>query len=374
MLYSSNQTTQTVLPTNSTSKPTVSGSSGITASIANGTAVISGTPSSGLTRVTVGKTSVWLADKAWLAPRIWQPRVSGTNGNGIYDLSPRTSSVLVFGPYLVRNATIKGSTLAITGDLKSGETTDLEVLAPSSVRGVTFNGKSVKVSKTATGTLKGSVGVKDLSPKLPNLKTLEWKCTDSLPEIAVGFDDSKWTKADKTTTARPARYQPLGGKLMLYSDEYGYHQGESLVARVTTGFDGWCRKFGVPRSIREQCHWREALCARVGNLLCCLWIETNLGSSGYNFGFSAFLNGAFLGSGQGRSGSDAAGGIDLVNATYTFPAGVIGTENVLTVVVDNMGLDEDWNSMDEFKVRSETTRVPLLILTLLVGPTWYPRL
>lgn len=45
---------------------------------------------------------------------------------------------------------------------------------------------------------------------------------------------------------------------------------------------------------------------------------------GYNFGFSAFLNGQFLGSGQGRSGSDPAGGIDLVNATYTFPTGFDG--------------------------------------------------
>ncbi|CAE6538539.1 unnamed protein product [Rhizoctonia solani] len=315
VLYTSNQTTTTALYTNSTSAK--SSSSGITASISNGTALISGSPSSsGLSRVTVGKTSVWVADKTWLAPRIWQPRVSGTSGNGRYDLSPRTGSVLVFGPYLVRNATIKGSTLALTGDVKSGTTTELEVLAPASVKSVTFNGKSVKVSTTAIGTLKGAIATKDLTPKLPSLKKLQWKCTDSLPEVAVGFDDSKWVVATKNSTARPAEFQPLGGKTVLYADEYGFHAGNLLYRGK---FES--NATGVRLSVQ----------------------------GGYNFGFSAFLNGQFLGSGQGRSGSDPAGGIDLVNATYTFPTGLAGKENVITVVVDNMGLDEDWNSRDEFK-------------------------
>ncbi|KDN41542.1 hypothetical protein RSAG8_07343, partial [Rhizoctonia solani AG-8 WAC10335] len=299
VLYTSNQTTTTALYTNSTSATT--SSSSITASVSNGTALISGSPSSsGLTRVTVGKTSVWVADKIWLAPRIWQPRVTYLSS----DLT------------CVRTAEIKGSTISISGDLKSGTTTELEVLAPSSVKSVTFNGESVKVSKTALGTLKGSITTKDLTPKLPSLKTLSWKCTDSLPEVAVGFDDSKWVVATKNSTARPAEFQPLGGKTVLYSDEYGFHTGNLLYrGRFESAATG------VRLSVQ----------------------------GGYNFGFSAFLNGQFLGSGQGRSGSDSAGGIDLVNATYTFPAGLVGKENVLTVVVDNMGLDEDWNSRDEFK-------------------------
>ncbi|KAG9085345.1 hypothetical protein FRC06_003654 [Ceratobasidium sp. 370] len=293
VLYTSNQTTITALYANS--KPTVSGSASLKATLANGTALISGpAPTSGLARVSVGKTSVWLADKSWLAPRIWQPRVSGTSGNGRYDLSPRTGSVLVFGPYLVRNATIKGSTLAIAGDLKSGTTTELEVLAPSTIKSVTWNGQVVQVSRTPTGTLKGSIGVENLTPKLPTLKALEWRCTDSLPEVAVGFDDSKWATATKNSTARPAEHQPYAGKVVLYADEYGYH-------------------------------------------------------GGFNFGYSAFLNGVFLGSGQGRPENDPSGGTELVNATYTFPAGVVGSKNVLTIVVDNMGIHEDWNGNDEYK-------------------------
>ncbi|KAG9113373.1 hypothetical protein FRC07_007781, partial [Ceratobasidium sp. 392] len=301
VLYASNQTTHTVLPTTSRTKPTITGtSSSITAFLSNGVATISGTAPSGLVRVTVGKTSVWLADKNWIAPRIWQPRVNGTTGTGKYDLSPRTGSVLVFGPYLVRNATISGSTLAIVGDSRSGVTTDLEVLAPVSVKSVTWNDRNIKVSKTSTGTLKGSIVVEDLAPKLPSLKTLEWKCTDSLPEVALGFDDSTWVTANKTTTARPARFQPLGGKTMLYADEYGYHQGNTL----------YRGRFSSPATgVR-------------------LVVQ-----GGSYFGYSAFLNGVFLGSGQSSS--------DIIEANYTFPAGAVGTDNVLTVVMDNTGIDEE---------------------------------
>ncbi|KAG9090402.1 hypothetical protein FS749_000548 [Ceratobasidium sp. UAMH 11750] len=301
VLYASNQTTLTVLPTTSRAKPTITGvASSIIASISNGAATVSGTAPSGLVRVTIGKTSVWLADKSWLAPRIWQPRVSGTTGNGIYDLSPRTGSVLVFGPYLVRNATIHGSTLAIVGDSKGGATTDLEVLAPASVKSVTWNGRSIKLSKTATGTLKGNIVVEDLTPKLPNLKTLEWRCIDSLPEVALEFDDSTWVAANKTTTARPARFQPLGGKLMLYADEYGYHQGNVLYRGRFSG-----KATGVRLVVQ----------------------------GGSYFGYSAFLNDAFLGSGQSSS--------DIIEANYTFPVNVVGTDNVLTVVMDNTGIDEE---------------------------------
>ncbi|QRV97776.1 glycoside hydrolase family 35 protein [Ceratobasidium sp. AG-Ba] len=199
LLYTTNQNTTTSLA--STSKAVVSGSTALKAVLINGTTTIVGpAPSSGLARVTAGKISVWLSNKTWLAPRFWQPRVSGTSGNGRYDLSPRTGSVLVFGPYLVRSATVQASTLALTGDLKSGGATELELIVPGSIRTVLWNGKPVQVSKTSVGTLKGIIQVANLTPKLPSLKSLEWRCADSLPEIAVGFDDSKWTMATKNST------------------------------------------------------------------------------------------------------------------------------------------------------------------------------
>ncbi|CAE6442843.1 unnamed protein product [Rhizoctonia solani] len=302
ILFASNQTTKTVIPTTSRTKPTIAGSSSsITATLSSNAVTISGKPpSSGLVRVTIGKTSVWVADKKWLAPRIWQPRTTGTTGNGIYDLSPRTGSVLVFGPYLVRNATLTGSTLALVGDLASNSATELEVLAPSSVKTVTWNGKNIKFTKTSSGTLKVTLNTPDLRPELPDLKSLEWKCTDSLPEVELGFDDSQWTLANKTTTARPARFQPLGGKIMLYADEYGYHQGNTI--------------------------YRGRFSSQATGIKLIL-------QGGSYFGYSAFLNGVFLGSGQSSS--------DIIEANYTFPTGIVGSDNVITVVLDNTGIDEE---------------------------------
>ncbi|KAG8680419.1 hypothetical protein FRC11_002521, partial [Ceratobasidium sp. 423] len=239
-----------------------------------------------------------------------------------YDLSPRTGSVLVFGPYLVRNATIQGSTLHVVGDLKSGNTTELEAIVPLAVTSVTWNGKNVGVSKTASGTLKGTIGGEDLTPKLPNLKALEWRCTDSLPEIEVGFDDSDWVTANKTSTSRPAEFQPLAGKIMLYADEYGYHQGSSYSEAKVKMLRQPQETYSIAAGSREM-------------LL--------------EYDFRAFLNGIFLGSGQGRSNESPEGAITLINSTYMFPAGSVQSENVITVVIDHMGLNEDWNFNDEYK-------------------------
>ena len=45
--------------------------------------------------------------------------------------------------------------------------------------------------------------------------------------------------------------------------------------------------------------------------------------------------------------------MDIYNETLKFPAGFLnGTgRNVLTVIMDSMGLEEDYNAMDLFKVR-----------------------
>ncbi|CAE6404215.1 unnamed protein product [Rhizoctonia solani] len=272
----------------------------------------------------------------YLMALVWQPRVSGTSGNGRCDLSPRTGSALVFGLYLVRNATINSSTLDITGDAQSATTTKLEVLAPSIIEHVTFNGQPVTVSKSTTGTLKGSIRVKDLAPKLPNLlKDAEWKCTDSLPEVALDFDDSEWITADKSLTLRPARFRPLAGKTVLYPGEYGFHHGKCHV--VYRG-----RFEGNAAGVR-------------------LFVQ-----GGYNFGFSAFLNGQFLGSGQGRAAIDPSGRLDLVNATFTFHDHVVKEENVVTVVVDNMGLElpAGFVDMNSLRMRNSTGCSPSAGITL----------
>ena len=189
--------------------PTVSGSSSISArSGSNGTVVITGTPS-GISAVHLGKTVVLIADKP-TALTFWNIRLPSPHAT-IYDRAPDVPSVLVFGPYLVRNATLAsgGLVLALHGDLNA--TTTLDVVAPSSVKRVTWNGQNIPVTKSDIGTLRGTLRMTASAPKLPSLKTAKWLCTDSLPEIQSGFDDSQWVSANKTSTARP--YQPFAGKV-----------------------------------------------------------------------------------------------------------------------------------------------------------------
>lgn len=205
------QSVEAVIPTSS-STVAVTGSSTIKGRVANKTVIITGT-ASGTSVVKFGKTAVLIADKA-TAGTFWNPRTTASE----YDLAPDAASVLVAGPYLVRNATISGSTLRLVGDINA--TTPLTVVAPAAVTSVTWNGASVKVAKSTLGVgLSGTLSSGAKAPSLPSLKSAAWKSADSLPEVAVAFDDSTWVTANKTTTARP--FKPFSGKLVLYADEYG---------------------------------------------------------------------------------------------------------------------------------------------------------
>ena len=103
-------------------------------------------------------------------------------------------TVVVQGPYLVRNVAIERGTLEITGDWAN--TTDLEVFAPSSVSQVLFNGQPMRLIRTSYGSLIGQLGacqdsvttVQSLLPPLVN-----WKVNDGLPERIPGYNDSRWT-------------------------------------------------------------------------------------------------------------------------------------------------------------------------------------
>lgn len=93
--------------------------------------------------------------------------------------------VLVEGPYLVRSASVSGSTLAIRGD--STDKTDVEVFAPKGVKAITWNGKQVKSSKTSYGSLKATLAAPP-AIKLPSFGS--WRSNDSLPERLESYDDS----------------------------------------------------------------------------------------------------------------------------------------------------------------------------------------
>lgn len=130
--------------------------------------------------------------------------------------------MLLVGPYLVRTAALRGSTLSITGDLNA--TTTLQLFGPSSIKTVEWNGEEVKLGEhTAWGALQATLAGPRVKMELPSLRAAKWKYADSLPEITPTYDDSKWTKADLTnSTSLFPRYYGGPWNLSVASD-YGYH-------------------------------------------------------------------------------------------------------------------------------------------------------
>ncbi|KAI0313595.1 glycoside hydrolase family 35 protein [Amylostereum chailletii] len=223
------------------------------------------------------------------------------------------ATVLVGGPHLVRNASLGADgTLALFGDLN--QTTRLVVIGPDELKGVTWNGETVAPNATAaqeissTGVFVGTVTYStDGVPSAPTLSG--WKFKDSLPEIQAGFDDSEWIVANHTTTNITEK--PLyGDGRVLYGCDYGFCENVVL----------WRGHFNATGS------------------------ETSANLSiigGDAFAASVFLNDVFIGTAFGNE-TNNNNNIDQVDAVYNFPDGAVkvGVDNVITIVQDNMGIDE----------------------------------
>ena len=169
---------------------------------------------SGVSIFTFDNKKVIVTDKE-TAYGFWAPRLATSTPNAHYDLTPDIPSVLLTGPYLVREASVDGKTLNLVGDVNGTVAeTVVEIYAPASFEYVNWNGEPLSIEKTELGTLKGTItppsGLAHVD--IPVLGDLKWACADSLPELEAGFDDSKgWVVADKTGTKRPAK--PLAGKV-----------------------------------------------------------------------------------------------------------------------------------------------------------------
>ncbi|KAF9073660.1 glycoside hydrolase family 35 protein [Rhodocollybia butyracea] len=220
-------------------------------------------------------------------------------------------SVLVGGPYLVRNASITGNVLALRGDLNittGSAKTSLVIVAPTSITSVTWNGAKI----TATPS-KGSVVFDGSIPAAAHTVTVPklsgWKFNNSLPEILSSFDDSTWTVANHTTTNIPFPMVYGDGRIT-YGCDYGFCENIVL-------WRGHFEGTGVEKSVNLSINGGEAFAA------------------------SVWLNDVFLGTSFGNSTNDA-NDIAQTDQKFTFPSGavVVGQDNVITVVQDNMGLDE----------------------------------
>ncbi|KAJ7590547.1 glycoside hydrolase family 35 protein [Mycena floridula] len=260
---------------------------------------------SGQTVVQVGPSIVLYIVDRETAYDFWvlHPPVSGAFAQFSTD-----SPILVKGGYLLRSATTSGSSLALTGDLNA--TSSFEIIAPAAVsKSVTFNGAPLQISKTSYGTLLAEKKVTLPAVSLPDLARLTWKTTDSLPEIQPTYSDALWPLADHSTTVSPVAHST---PVVLYASDYGFHTG-NILWRAHFNATGTETAFTVN-----------------------MW-------GGSAFGYSVWLDSTFIGSFAGDPAhADFEG-------TFAFAQVLTkGSNHILTIVQDHMGLEENWTSAQDF--------------------------
>ncbi|TFK52650.1 glycoside hydrolase family 35 protein [Heliocybe sulcata] len=265
------------------------------------------------------------------AGTFWAPVIPGSTGDfpNYWQFGTNTS-VLVGGPYLVRNATIEGRTLALQGDLETG--VRLTVIAPPGLDEITWNGVPVFADVQAATSL-SSVGgfVAQLETKqamtgisVPALTN--WKYANSLPEIQAGFSDANWTLANHTTTNIP--FPPYyGDGRILYGCDYEYCENIVL-------WRGHFNATGNEKSVNLSINGGEAFAA------------------------SVWLNDQFLNTSYGNS-TNNANILEETDDKFYFPSGSLlpNQDNVITIVqvrlrhgpTDNMGLNETGDTPDASK-------------------------
>ena len=224
--------------------------------------------------------------------------------------SSSKTKVIAKAGYLLRTATVSGNNLYITGDLNA--TTTLEVIGglPSNDSSLYFNGQPVSIIDSSYGAVAASIPFKAPKASLPSLPSLTWKYIDSLPEIQPTYNDVAWTACTLTRSNNPRN---LTTPTSLYADDYGYHTG-SLIYR------GHFTSTGGESS---------------------LFLETQ---GGFAFGHSIWLDKTFIGSWVGIDRDQN------YNATYSLPTLSSGSSHIITVLIDHMGLDENFDvGADEMK-------------------------
>lgn len=237
----------------------------------------------------------------------------GTNEalRDVWRLNRRLGPVLVRGPYLLRTAAISpaanraNDVIRLTGD--TDKPSGIEVFADPSIGRVSWNGGDISVTQTPSGSLLGQLaGPKPVA--MPRLT--EWKYKEGAPEISPGFDDSAWTSADHRSTTNPFWH---GTEPVLDADGYGFHHGQV-----------WYRGH-FSATGREK-----GILLRAG--------------TGANGVFTAWLNGHYLGRGaSGRYMDDSQ--YFNVDASEL----KVAKDNVVSVLVDNMGHEENDDSNNAYK-------------------------
>ena len=225
-----------------------------------------------------------------------------------------SSSLIVKGPYLVRSATLSGNTIDIKADFNVSA--QVEVLGAPPAAKLSINGNGLAAYTTAWGAQTVTVALEEPHLELPSLSALNWKYTDSLPELRADYDDSLWPNANLTATNNSNSLQT---PVSLYGSDYGFHSGVLVFrGRFTAPYDSTS-----------------------------LYLKTQGGTA---YAWSAWINGTLVYSWDGDK-STASQGVSLTSLGLAK-----GLDYVLTVMVDNMGYDE------EYVVGYDTGKAPRGIL------------
>ncbi|TFK72820.1 glycoside hydrolase family 35 protein [Pluteus cervinus] len=271
-----------------------------------------------------GLVTVWDSDAQLVlysdtvtAATFWSPIIPGAHEDPFRNFwgLGTNESIIVGGPYLVRTADIVDGTLSLRGDLK--EDTRLTVIAPQTVRAILWNGQQISPDFVAASEVSsfGGTFVAQLTTsvslqsgvEIPELT--DWKYKDSLPEIGDAFDDGAWTLAEKTKTNNPNKPYYGDGRV-LYGCDYGFCENVVL-------WRGHFNAAGTEKSVNLSINGGEAFAA------------------------SVWLNDVFLGTSFGNS-TNNRNILEETDDQFAFPTGAlrVGHDNIITVVQDNMGLNE----------------------------------
>ncbi|KAK1971986.1 family 35 glycosyl hydrolase [Colletotrichum sublineola] len=282
----------------------------------NGSLVLSWATSTTRRVVQVGHLFVYILVDRNSAYNYWVTDKPGAGSQPSYGTSVMNpDSLIINGGYLIRSVSTQGDTLRVQADLN--RTTELEII------GVGTDAMKLEVNRRplnhTTNNLTNWVAqplLVDIPFTVPDLKTLNWTFLDSLPEIRPGYDDSAWPLANHIATNNTVAN--LTTPVSLFASDYGFHAG-TLVYR------GYFTAAGTEDTLSI----------------------TTQGGSG--FASSVWLNDTFLGS-FANSHDDVA---EVNNSNYTL-AGLTaaGATYVLTVLVDTMGLEEN------FVIPNDTMKTP----------------
>jgi beta-galactosidase GanA len=229
-------------------------------------------------------------------------------------LDTNAGPVLVNGTSLARSARVDGSTVRLRADTEADG--EVEVFGPASARRLVVGVEALRTHPTASGSLVGRVR----GPAAVSLPELTgWRVRTEAPESQPGFDDSRWTVADKTSSTSPLPPKTLP---VLYAGDYGFDYGH-------VWYRGRFTATGAETAV--------ALNAITGK----------------NGVYQVWLNGRFLGQAAGGTQADTdpdnpTPNPDPGRGDFTIPAGLLapGSTAVLSVLVENMGHNDDWIAND----------------------------